>query len=249
MLRDKKYLETIAMDKQYTSVLNNNSGVHSIDKYSDFCPYCQVNVHIDNYESASLLDNSSLHVAVKCPKCKKLFVTLYNEASKQAPDRTGYGNRQFHFKYHFVGDAQPEIKTKEYPEIINKKFPKVVDILNESEKAKKLNLLKIAGMGYRKALEFLMKEYVISCSPRSDTDIEKIKEMFLSNVISGYIENANIKELARRASWLGNDESHYERIWQEKDLNDLIALVNLTISYVSMELTGKQYIESMPDKK
>ena len=40
-------------------------------------------------------------------------------------------------------------------------------------------------------------------------------------VISRYIDDSNIKNVAKRAVWLGNDETHYIRKWEDKDLSFL----------------------------
>jgi hypothetical protein len=52
-------------------------------------------------------------------------------------------------------------------------------------------------------------------------DEEKIKRMELGNCIQTYMLNPIVRDTAERAGWLGNDETHYLRKWEEKDLQDL----------------------------
>lgn len=103
----------------------------------------------------------------------------------------------------------------------------------------------ICGMGYRKALEFLIKDYLISLKP---DDADKIKKTALGKCIDD-INNPNIKELARRATWLGNRETHYIRKWDGKDIHDLKNLIDLTCSYIVAECKAKKYLQEMPEEK
>jgi hypothetical protein len=50
----------------------------------------------------------------------------------------------------------------------------------------------------------------------------------LANCLSQYIDNVNIKSIGHRAIWLGNDETHYVRKWETKDLGDLKKLIDIT---------------------
>ena len=83
-------------------------------------------------------------------------------------------------------------------------------------------------MGYRKALEFLIKDYLISLHLDKE---EEFRKAALGNCINK-IDNSSIKELARRATWLGNDETHYIRKWEDRDIHDLKNLIDLSYQYI-----------------
>ncbi|MBP2259149.1 hypothetical protein [Virgibacillus alimentarius] len=51
--------------------------------------------------------------------------------------------------------------------------------------------------------------------------------------------------MAERATWLGNDETHYVRQWENKDLQDLKNLIDLTVYFISKNLKAKKYKEEM----
>jgi hypothetical protein len=104
----------------------------------------------------------------------------------------------------------------------------------------------IAGPGYRKALEFLIKDYL--CRLHS-TEAEKIKGMTLAACIAEYVDHAKLKAMAARAAWLGNDETHYVRKWEEKDLDDLKTLVNLTVHWIEMAELTDNVLKDMPEGK
>lgn len=73
----------------------------------------------------------------------------------------------------------------------------------------------------------------------------KIKTMFLSNCITEFVDDERIKQCAKRAVWLGNDETHYLRKWQDKDINDLKILIKLTINWIENILLTNKYSEDM----
>lgn len=111
--------------------------------------------------------------------------------------------------------------------------PRFVSIYDQATAAESLGLTEIAGLGYRKALEILVKDYSISAHPEQ-TDL--IQEIPLSQCIGRYINEPKIKTLAQRASWLGNDAAHYSAKHLDKGLEDLKALVECTAYFVEMEL-------------
>lgn len=55
--------------------------------------------------------------------------------------------------------------------------------------------------------------------------------------------------VAERASWLGNDETHYIRIWEDQSLSDLKKLIELTLHWIEMEELSKSFETKMPNKK
>ena len=90
-------------------------------------------------------------------------------------------------------------------------------------------------MGYRKALEFLIKDY---CIYRHNNDEQKIKSMFLSQVIEKYVDSDKIKNLSKVSAWLGNDETHYVKKFDDKDINDLKKFINATVYFISYDLVS-----------
>ncbi|QPA58092.1 DUF4145 domain-containing protein [Lysinibacillus sphaericus] len=79
---------------------------------------------------------------------------------------------------------------------------------------------------------------------------EEIKSMPLQKYIQTYINEADIKEMAEIAVWLGNDETHYVRKWENKDLQDFKHLIDLTVFFISMKLKALRYKgEMVTDRK
>jgi hypothetical protein len=138
------------------------------------------------------------------------------------------------------------IESSAHTEIIKAVSPSFVDIFREAEIADKKGLKLICGPGYRKALEFLIKDFVIRAHQEKT---EEIKKLPLAKCIAEYVPDGNVKKVAARAVWLGNDETHYLRKWEEKDLTDLKKLINLTTHWIEADELTREALESMPEGK
>ncbi|MGH9690457.1 MAG: hypothetical protein ACRD4C_05105 [Candidatus Acidiferrales bacterium] len=66
---------------------------------------------------------------------------------------------------------------------------------------------------------------------------------------SQYVKNEKVKAIAARAVWLGNDETHYTRKWEDKDLEDLKNLIQLTVHWIEMEKMTASVLKEMPKRK
>lgn len=140
--------------------------------------------------------------------------------------------------YKLIPDAyRPPIKI-ELPENIEQVSPEFVEIYSQAAKAQSEKLDQIAGVGYRKSLEFLTKDYAILKNP---TDKDKIEKMFLSKVIQEYLTDfPKIQKLANAATWIGNDETHYVRKHNDKDLNDLKAFLLAAATFIAADYDAEQ---------
>jgi hypothetical protein len=126
---------------------------------------------------------------------------------------------------------------------VTKLSPTFVLIYGQATIAEFRGLEQVAGCGYRKALEFLVKDYCISKDQASKEAIEAEPS---GTTIKHRITDTNIKTCAELATWLGNDETHYVRKWADKDLSDLKTLINLTVNWITNELVTAQYMKDMP---
>jgi hypothetical protein len=136
------------------------------------------------------------------------------------------------------------VETSESDATIQKISPDFVSVYREAEEAELRNLKLVCGPGYRKALEFLIKDYIIKSNPEK---AEEIKRLNLGKCISDFVKNDKINSVASRAVWLGNDETHYLRKWEGKDLQDLKNLISLTVHWIDMEELTEATIKDMPE--
>jgi len=199
------------------------------------CPSCHKGIKIV-FISHSTYGEAS-QVFIGCPLCKDTFIGEY----------TSEGDVYYFRKFHDYKKLRPKKEFSQEVREISKNF---ILIYSESEIAEEYNLNQICGVGYRKAFEFLIKDYLIFKLSLKEGDQEKEKEDIrnksLGDCISENIEDSRIKDMAKRASWLGNDETHYIRKWEEKDLNDLKKLIEIVIHFIEIDILSKQYLEDMP---
>src|SRR6185369_776548 len=179
-----------------------------VDRHPDECPRCHCHVE-PKFVTAILWSDwggiSSMQAVYRCTreKCGRFFFAGYLSYPRQ---------ENLHLRG--VGPWVP--KEYEFPEPITHLSPRFVEIYNNALTAEHHGLIDLVGMGLRKALEFLVKDYAVSLTPEQE---ESIRKATLGKVI-GELGDKRIKTTAARAAWLGNDESHYTRIWEDKDVED-----------------------------
>lgn len=131
-----------------------------------------------------------------------------------------------------------------FDETISELSPQFVKIYNQALVADELGLDEIAGLGYRKSIEYLLKDYLCrQDSSNSDT----IKSEFLGKAIER-IKEVRIKTLAERAVWIGNDETHYVRKHQKLDIDDMKRFIDALLHYVESELTFEEALAIKPER-
>jgi hypothetical protein len=109
--------------------------------------------------------------------------------------------------------------------------PKFHQIFSQSFHAQESGLNEICGLGFRKAFEFLIKDYVIREWPE---ETERIKEMPIMQCINKYVNDDKIKVGAHRVLWLGNDHAHYYQIFEDKTVDDLKELIYHTLKWIDL---------------
>ncbi|OGG66133.1 hypothetical protein A3I99_00990 [Candidatus Kaiserbacteria bacterium RIFCSPLOWO2_02_FULL_45_11b] len=211
----------------------------NISGLPDECPICH---NKGTFSPISLFHNSNrpdsereLEVIFRCPnsKCHDCFIGYY-----KINRHTGH--------FDLLKTAPKQIKSKDFSDIITLLSPEFVSIYNQAKSAEDSGLDKICGVGYRKALEFLLKDFLIS-KTSDEGEQEAIKNEFLGTTISKRIDSTKIKEIAKRATWLGNDETHYTKKWDGKDLTDLKLTLELTVHWIEAELLTEKILNEMPE--
>jgi Domain of unknown function (DUF4145) len=103
----------------------------------------------------------------------------------------------------------------------------------------------VSGPALRRALEFLVKDYLIQ---NKVADEKVIKSTALGACIQNYVTDGNLKTCAHRATWLGNDATHYDRKYSAHDITDLKNLISLTIYWLNSEVLTKNYLDNLNKK-
>jgi len=163
------------------------------------CPLCHHHIIPSKITEGHLNAKQTLQAVFKCTneRCKELFITNYRTRTESAGV----------FPVFVLNDMQPSIiEDRKFSDEITSLSPSFVEIYNQAKTADEIGLDEICGPGYRKSLEFLIKDYLISTG-HSD---EEIKSKLLGACLN-MIQDNRIKTCAERATWLGNDETHYVR--------------------------------------
>lgn len=229
---------SVKIDAHYALNLGTHPQTVDVDKLPDDCPICHKGIRVQHM--TGWLNNGRLQVVFRCPKeiCQGLFIAYYEQRTTSA---TGAADNVYYLK-----GVQPYAPEKRYfSEVIEEISKEFCDFYNEALEAEDRKLLNICGAGYRKAIEFLIKDYLIKVKSKKQ---EEIRETPLGKCIEDYIEDDNTKKCAKRAVWIGNDETHYIRKWKEKDLQDLKDLIDVTLFWIESEYKTERYTIQMPEK-
>lgn len=213
------------MTIQTININDESSGKININE-PDVCPICQKSITPRAWFAFNCI--SDYQVVLRCPNrsCRAIFIAYYG--------------KDMQYK-----ESKPCTITKRvFSKIINDISEKFSEIYNQAQSAESTGLDEIAGAGYGKALEFLVKDYVIKQNQDHRIDIEK---EFLGDVIKNRITNTNVLNAAKRAAWLRNDESHYIRKFTSADISDLKDMIELVISWIELEVRTVQALTNMPE--
>ena len=190
------------------------------------CPICKHAINPIVYDGLYHLHPSGVieaFVMHLCPNCESLYCSKYGAAN----DR------------HLLSlDASYPYARENiaFPQCIQDISANFCKIYNESYVAEKQGLTSICGVGYRKALEFLTKDYMIRKSP---DDTEAIRKESLGQTINR-IDDIRIKTLSERTAWIGNDETHYVRKHENKDMSDMKKFIEALINFIVYESTFEE---------
>lgn len=194
--------------------------------------------------------DTSVDIPDACPMCKAYGLNpILSSYAIERPDDGDFDlvatmfcvacRKPFMVSYH-SGDMEPysvepsSVPSRTFEPSLTNLTPQFVDAYNQALAAESYGLTDIAGMGYRKSLEYLIKDYLIYRSPEN---AEAIKQEALGSCIGNKVDNTRLKATARSATWLGNDFTHYERRYNEFDINALKRYIDATIHWILMELT------------
>ena len=197
------------------------------------CPICHTafdGSYLDAYVKPAA--KSVLYILHFCHACDQCFLSFYSKH---------YYSDEYMLETSIPRSHQEE---KQFSNHIVKLSPEFVEIYNQALEAEFDGLSKICGMGYRKALEFLIKDFIIYKHPN---DRDKIIKMPLSSCIQNYLDNKNIKELALKSAWIGNDQTHYFKKYENRDIIDLKNFIEAVAYYISMELTVEDAQSIQPE--
>lgn len=213
----------------------------------NICSHCHVvNVPIYKWHIESLdIDDLPAIISVwECSnsECAKVFVAIYkSDDSSLSFDRFLNGMPK--------GPVWPlpilDLKSGKSVVSSREGQTKFIKTYLQSLMAENSGLDELAGMGYRKSIEYLVKDWAIKINPQ---DKEEIEEAWLSAVIKKYYDG-DLQKILERATWLGNDQSHYNKIFEDFDIDVLKELIDLIMVELDRQFKMNRYINTIQKRK
>lgn len=205
-----------------TNIANEKSSSTTSIEFPSVCPHCHKGIEPKHLASYYLANNKNPHMTSLffCPACELCFVGIY------------IGSTTSGFAFSHIFPISETITS--FPQELQDMSPQFVEIYNQSEKAEHAGLNEICGLGYRKALEYLVKDFAIKMHPDK---AESIKAKLLAQCIDNHIDHPKIQATAKASAWIGNDEAHYIRRHEDYNLSHLKMFIAATVAYIQSELT------------
>ena len=186
----------------------------------NICPECRHG--IEPFFIGGCVNGKELTVQYYCNACNHSFISRYSyiPASKHST---------------FVESLPRSINTRDFPVEIQQLSPNFCKIYNQASAAESMGLDEICGLGYRKSLEFLVKDFCILKHPEDEESIKN--DHRVDHVIQKYLsDHPLIHDISRVSFWFGNDETHYTRKYDSDNLDNLKKYIEAIIHSLQTEL-------------
>ncbi len=202
------------------------------------CPHCNAYMDVRHIKSI-FIEHEKFYMACcffVCPKCERGFMNIYSICTDYQKD----------YSELTLIKTFPQIKAETiFEDSIKELSSDFVCIYNEAKSAEENDLFLICGLGYRKSIEFLVKDFSIKNNP---DDKDSIRAMPLAQCIKKYIKEDSIRTLAERSAWIGNDEAHYVRKHEDRDISDMKNFIHALVYFISMTLVVEDAASMNPKK-
>jgi len=115
----------------------------------DHCPMCHCGISPNYLKHNYNYDEELFSIYYECTRCRKTFLAYYDKPSDKMGEPSNY-------------ELYPKFaKEREFEKEIIELSPVFVKVYNQAIEAEEKELDELAGMGYRKALEFIIKDFCI----------------------------------------------------------------------------------------
>ena len=159
------------------------------------CPYCHKNNHVQPKRILELpicTEDTAILVSTKCSECDNNYIVFF----QRNKDKT---------RLEFL-QLVPILEENADYEDLYALSPAFEEIHKQAMQAYQAGMGRLAVIGFRTALEILMKDFVIY---ELHENKEKIECLSLNNMIQQYFKSLEDRDYARAIQALGNDCTHY----------------------------------------
>lgn len=120
--------------------------------------------------------------------------------------------------------------------------PRFVEIYRQAMQAKESGLSELVGMGLRKALEFLIFDYLSLTTAK-----EELQGLTLAQAIEK--SDIRLKSTAILSSWIGNDNTHYFPRNPDLTIELLISYVRSVASHINSQYLDLKAAKLISERK
>ncbi len=221
-------MKEIQFQDQCCKVVFNslNNELDFMLKMPKYCPVCgekQVPQQIKSFLFPPKKEKQYGSVCYECSSCGNYYIVTYDIVRKE---KTG-----------FVGSFCPEIRgPKFYDDVLGELSPRYLTACQQAVNAEFRGDLELAAIGYRSALECVVKDYAIK---ELDKPHDEVAGKSLFAAIGEYLsEQKELLNTADVVRLLGNDYTHYERKYPEYDFDLLKQYFNIFTAFLRMKISA-----------
>lgn len=210
------------LKKPATEFNHSDSGTRHINNYYSkpaTCPHCGIGVDapfvrkcVFETEAGALL----MAATCKCTSCQRYFFFTCLHDGKSAPSVCIWPNSDSPYS----NDNLSAIS------------PRFIDIYNQALRSESRGDIDIAAIGYRTALEILVKDYAIN---ELGLDADEVSKQSLCNAIGEYLKQEDLVKTADVVRIFGNDYVHYKEKYPDKDFHILKSYMIIFMRLVDTE--------------
>ncbi len=202
----------------------------------DLCPHCGIHMHptvsttpnpinLRKLRGPQLDDTYMIPLALTCTVCDKSFLCLYRWDQPQGMEVQRSAQRIY---------VYPRATPLVFSPLVQACSPDFVTLYQSAFAAETDGYKRLAGAGYRMALEQLVKDYLIKEEGLDATDIIR-KDLFACigdhlPTASGLLQTADVVRI------LGNDYTHYQRKHEAIPFEVIRRYLNIFVSLIEVQL-------------
>ena len=186
----------------------------------------------------------------QCPHCRRAIGVQPSECVALPYEKTGsaiilsYRCRACHRSFLVVSHRETDGQDLELIEVVPvakdfERFPKLKEISpefcginEEAYSAYNRGWFRLAAIGFRTAIEVLMKDFLISKNAGGEEEIVKLR---LNDLIEKYFKHMAMGEFARAIQVLGNDCTHYIRKHEDYNPEDVERFYKMFVTLLSLQ--------------
>ena len=190
------------------------------------CPYCHKNNIVQPEKVLELpisTDDTAVLVSAVCNECDKHYIVIY----QRSKDRSRMDFLQL----------VPILQDDTCYENLFVLSPAFEEIHKQAMQAYQTGLSRLAVIGFRTAIEVLMKDFVIS---EIGDDAQKVAEMRLNNIIQQYFKSLEDHDYARAVQALGNDCTHYVNKHKDYNAKDVAEYYQMIVGIINSRCKCRQ---------